>query len=369
MVAALDAQGRAGLARALGVTRVARVTGLDRAGVEVACAVRPSGHILQVSNGKGATAGDAAAGALLEAAELWAAEHPGDVRWAARAELPGAWDPAALGSAGALAAPALWSERTRIAWMRGEDLHAGGEAWLPAQAACCPPEGIALGPSIVRWSSNGMGAHPRREDALLHALLEAIERDQLARALPRGWTPGALARRMLAPGTLDDGAGALTDDLRARGFEVHVFDLTPRRGLGLPVAGALLGDREGPVQLTAGYACALSRDAALIGALREAAQSRLTDIHGAREDAAGAHGAAPAARAEATAMLDACAAVRPARSGRDLPQLASGGDAVRAVLARLRRAGHAAAAIDLAPELPVRVVKVAVRGLRISELL
>src|SRR5260370_22128182 len=59
----------------IGVTRVARVTGLDRSGVEVACAVRPGGHVLQVANGKGLRWEDARASALSEAAELWAAEH------------------------------------------------------------------------------------------------------------------------------------------------------------------------------------------------------------------------------------------------------------------------------------------------------
>src|SRR3954468_5272121 len=61
---------------ALGVTRVARITGLDRAGVEVACAVRPGGHVLQVTNGKGLAWERARASAVGEAAELWAAERP-----------------------------------------------------------------------------------------------------------------------------------------------------------------------------------------------------------------------------------------------------------------------------------------------------
>ena len=60
------------LRTAIGVTRVARVTGLDRAGVEVACAIRPQGHVLQVSNGKGERFVDAVRGAVLEAAELFA---------------------------------------------------------------------------------------------------------------------------------------------------------------------------------------------------------------------------------------------------------------------------------------------------------
>jgi ribosomal protein S12 methylthiotransferase accessory factor len=51
------------------------------------------------------------------------------------------------------------------------------------------------------------------------------------------------------------------------------------------VAGALLFDlEEGPVPLTAGYACRRSFAAAVEAALLEAAQSRLTEIHGARED-------------------------------------------------------------------------------------
>ena len=54
------------LQSALGVTRVARVTGLDRSGVEVACAVRPLGHVLQVCNGKGETWEEARASALSE---------------------------------------------------------------------------------------------------------------------------------------------------------------------------------------------------------------------------------------------------------------------------------------------------------------
>src|SRR5204863_412963 len=67
---------------------------------------------------------------------------------------------------------------------------------VPAQAVYCPPPGGSpLGPAMIRWSSNGMGAHPVRRLALRHALLEALERDQLARTLPRGWTPRAIATR------------------------------------------------------------------------------------------------------------------------------------------------------------------------------
>ncbi|HET8733129.1 MAG TPA: YcaO-like family protein, partial [Anaeromyxobacteraceae bacterium] len=80
---------RRDLQAALGVTRLARLTGLDRAGVEVVAAVRPGGHVLQVTNGKGESFDEAAAGALAEAAELWSAERPLSLVHGTTAELRG----------------------------------------------------------------------------------------------------------------------------------------------------------------------------------------------------------------------------------------------------------------------------------------
>ena len=132
----------------------------------------------------------------------------------------------------------------------------------------------------------------------------------------------------------------------------------------------LLVDLEqGPVPLAAGYACALGRDQALLGALLEAAQSRLTDIHGAREDVAETD------REAALALASACAGVRARRTVESMPELAeevaSPEDAVRGVTARLARAGFSrAAVVELEAPLPgLHVVRVVVPGLRVSELL
>jgi ribosomal protein S12 methylthiotransferase accessory factor len=334
------------LAKALGVTRVARVTGLDRCGVEVACAVRPGGHVLQISNGKGATFEQAARSALSEAAELWAAERfdPAQCLFGSLEELPGAWAADEVGCE--LVAPRLWSPRTRLAFRRARELFSGDEVLVPAQAVHCPPPGSAqLGPALLRWTSNGSGAHPQRAAALQHALLEAIERDQVAKALPHGWTPAALRARKLAP--------VRTNGMS--GLEAHFFDLTD--DIPLPVVAALLVDlEEGPVPVAAGYACALTQEAAMEGAFLEAAQSRLTDVHGAREDVA------PIDRAEALELARACRGVRKAGRGRQ-------GRAAKGPLAALRRAGfRRAAVVELAAE-PLHVVKVLVPGLRVSELL
>jgi ribosomal protein S12 methylthiotransferase accessory factor len=365
------------------VTRVARVTGLDRSGVEVACAVRPGGHVLQVTNGKGLTAQEAAEGALLEAAELWCAERvdPKDLSWGA----PGALRRGAIAHLGPDALGFDADPGAPIAWTTGADLFTGQASRIPAAAVHVPPPGgPLLGLARVRWTSNGMGAHPSWPAALLHALLEAVERDALGQALPEGWTGEAVADRRMAPSQVaaaDPRLASLTAALAAEQLEAHLFDLRPRpwtrRGTPLFLAGALLFDQRGgqsggPVPLTAGYACRLAPAAALQAALLEAAQSRLTDIHGAREDVAAAdHDGAAQLREACAAAARSGAGRPPARPRAPARPPPSAPAAVRAVLDHLWQAGHRrAVAVDLAPaELPVRVAKVLVPGLQLSGLL
>jgi len=310
-------------------------------------------------------------GALSEAAELWAAERALSLlngtatSLRARFGERGVIGPSQL--APDLATPG-W-EGLRLAWRAADDLLTGRPCLVPAHAVHCPPPGAELlGAAVVPWTSNGMGAHPSREAALLHALLEACERDQLARAFPSGFTPAAVRRRLLDPASLPRAApraARLAARLAARGFTVHLLDATA--DLGLPCAAAVLvDDALGAVPVAAGYACRLGRDAALVAALLEAAQSRLTEIHGAREDVL--HGdreaGLPLVRALGRAKATARAAAMPHHGG------ASPRAGVKLVLSRLARAGHAHAAVaDLAGPFGLHVVKVLVPSLRRSELL
>jgi ribosomal protein S12 methylthiotransferase accessory factor len=289
------------LQRLIGVTRIADVTSLDRAGIRVCCAIRPAGHILQVSNGKGA---HAERGALSEAAELWAAEQP---------------------------EPERWVFRDGLAWVRATRLDARGELWVPAQTVWCLPAGSpSMGPQRERWTSNGLAAHPRLEAALLHGLLEVIERHALPDRWPRG--PRAVPVPFDVPG-----------------FLLRAFDLTPP-GCPVPVAGALLHDRERV--LTAGYAARLDPDDAVRAACEEAFQSRLTDVQGAREDVV--HRSDP---------IPPWLERPPGRHRLARPRCRD----VHALARALKRpVGY----VELVPgRLPLRVVKVIVPGFGVSELL
>ena len=251
---------------ALGVSRLARVTTMDRCGIEVMAAIRPTGHVLQVTQGKGMTRGDAQWSALGEAAELLSAEQPDASRltFARGEELDGL---------------VLDDDGLRRAWIRGARLSDGANVWVAAERVFCPPRGTTwLGPSTTSWSSNGFGAHQTHARALEHAVLEVWERHALAQAIPRGWTRGVRER------TLVSWAPRLVAQLDERGFTVVPCLLAMEP---LPLAGVLLFDRdESSVPLTAGYACRRTPDEALSAALLEAAQSRLTEIHGARDDVA-----------------------------------------------------------------------------------
>lgn len=252
-------------ARAHGVTRLARLTGLDRTGVEVVGAVRPFGHVLQVCQGKGWTLEAARRSALGEALELEAAEAPATERLHF-----GPTPPNAVADAHGLS----------VAWVEGRALGDGRRrVSVPAQSVYCPPAGTCwLGPAVTRWQSNGLASHPTSlARATEHAVLELLERDALARVLPRGWTVAAARRTLVA-------SPPRVAAVEAQGFAAFVFDLSPK-GQPLSVAGALLFELEGgPVPLTAGYACRRTWAEAADAAFLEAAQSRLTEIHGARED-------------------------------------------------------------------------------------
>ena len=60
---------------AIGVTRVAVITGLDEIGIPVVMVCRPNGRSLSVSQGKGVDLTAAKVSGIMEAVEAWHAEH------------------------------------------------------------------------------------------------------------------------------------------------------------------------------------------------------------------------------------------------------------------------------------------------------
>jgi ribosomal protein S12 methylthiotransferase accessory factor len=253
-----------------------------------------------------------------------------------------------------------------IGWRWGARLDGKGEVLIPACAVHCPaPGGPLLGPLVVRWTSNGSAVHTSAAAAQRHALFEAVERDQLARTLPEGWTPKLLRARRLRTDGLPPALLQRLAELEARGLMAHLFDLTPERGLGIPVAGALLVDAQrGAIPLTAGYAAAEVPVRALEGALLEAVQSRLTEIHGAREDVD------VEAREEAAAVGELLSTVSARRGIAQMPTLPARARTASGLARWLGERGHPVAAVRMAASnVPVEAWKVIVQGFFVTELL
>lgn len=146
--------------------------------------MRPRGHVLQVSQGKGLTLAAAQWSALSEAIELAAAENPDVSSFSFGPGPEGSpWDVDGL----------------CVAWVPGVRLNDRKPCVVPAQSVYCPARCDVLdGPSITTCRSNGLGAHPTsRAAAEEHAVLELVERDGLARVLPEGWTPHEALRRLV----------------------------------------------------------------------------------------------------------------------------------------------------------------------------
>ena len=137
-----------------------------------------------------------------------------------------------------------------------------------------------------RMSSIGMGAAASRPEAALHALLELIENDATAPIEFLGLQSG-LARPLRHRVGHHAGLDQAVAMVEAADLQCTFVDLTAREHL--PVIGAFLSPRAaGPTMLKgrlfAGFACRVCPQEAALAALLEAAQSRLTQISGARED-------------------------------------------------------------------------------------
>jgi ribosomal protein S12 methylthiotransferase accessory factor len=259
------------------------VTQLDALSVPTYCAIRPDGLVLQVSNGKGLTDMAAKVSALMEAVELYHAEHPLPERLrrtcVAALRQDGTellWPADISGFYGG-----YFGERFLCDWVVGQDLATGRPVWAPASAVY-----FCRTPSLFHMSSNGLASGNHLAEATLHALYEVIERDARARLSVDGKIRVRERALVIDLSTLD--APELRTILEhATANETKVVLLWLQSAVPLHTFWAVLLNRHGLVAtstVNVGFGTHVDKRVAAARALTEAAQSRLTFIHGARED-------------------------------------------------------------------------------------
>lgn len=268
---------------ALGITRLARQTGLDRIGIPCFSAIRPAGLTLSVSQGKGLDDASAMASALMEAAEFAIAEQPQtSSRIATAAKLRRMGDAVCTPSQ-LLPPPHLFPIDLPIRWLKGRSWPLGDPVWIPQDVVTIGGEAEDL-PAVSR-STNGLASGNTTEEALFHAICELLERD--ATSLWSLLSDSArLATEFAADGVPDAAVRQMTQHIEDAGLELRLFDQTT--DLGVPCVMAIIN--EPPVaggrlfDMAAGYGCHPLGARAIARAVTEAAQTRITNIAGGRDD-------------------------------------------------------------------------------------
>ncbi len=345
-----------------GITRLADVTGLDDVGVPVYLAIRPFSKSLTVSIGKGLERSQARVAAMMEAIELWHAEEielPARILPWTPDGRPEVVDPRRLPVALNTGAGA-WSGTTE--WIEGTDLITGAPAWVPKLAVSMDFVDFDAHPCPVARNSNGLASGEVRDQAILHALDEVIERDAEWR-----WRNNDVSAR-IALETVDNPRWqSLSEKLSAAGLVCAAWNVTS--DVGIPAFGAVVvPDPDHTPWRTVGphdgFAANPDPVKALLAAVTEAVQKRLTYIAGSRDDLS-RHELARANDPELTAAVLAQLADEPeVVDFRSVASPATGdfrGD-IDAVLTRLTGAGYdQVVLVNLTREdLGVPVVKVLV---------
>lgn len=277
-----------------GVVRLADLTGLDCIGVPVWQSIRPWSRALSVHQGKGLTAAAAQLGAIMEAveshhAETWSADvrkdRPLPDRTNSWAELPVAYRAPDVNDfavqRGALAPDCC------LDWVAVEGLANSTSFYVPA--ACISLDCTRVPKLPLSISSNGQSAHFSLQEATFRALMEIVERDAVSQWLAR--SPLSRQGSEINPAAIDSSyVQALFSKLAARSIHVRLFLIGA--AIPVPVMVAELssaGTKTLFHHVTWGSAAATSHSEAALAAMLEAAQSRCTEIAGARDTIPIAH--------------------------------------------------------------------------------
>jgi ribosomal protein S12 methylthiotransferase accessory factor len=271
------------LAAQVGITRVTEITRLDIVGVPVFASIRPGAlpGSLCVNAGKGLSVDEARVGAYMEAIEFAFAEFgrsalnlrtvPGSEVFEGPDRVDSILD----------FCPIMGTEIDLVAavsCVEAIDVRTNEAFLVPCELVYLPfPESLQT-QRYFSSNSNGLCSGNSILEATVHGLAEVIERDCSSFMFVDDRSE--LVNGHTLPSHLQDVAKSVHDaglELYLR-FSANVF--------GIPFFRAIVAEQKStnPVYISEGFGCNLSKDIAATRAVCEALQSRLSFIHGGRDD-------------------------------------------------------------------------------------
>jgi ribosomal protein S12 methylthiotransferase accessory factor len=275
----------------LGITRVANVTGLDHIGIPVVMAVRPNSRSLSVTQGKGLSLDAAKVSAIMESLEYWHAENlviP--IHLDTAAKLSESSRVVTLPDDAFSPIGGNWRS-IEIPWVQAHQISDGDPVFVPHDFVHFDTRpDVQNGPSSKIFArgivnTNGLASGNNLLEAANHAISELIERDAYYK-----WKRMTKAERMSTSvnlETVDDAdCNWMLDRILTAGFKPLVEDITS--DVNVPAFRCAIGadPKYGirPEPFFPGWGCHPRREIALLRAISEAAQTRLTMISGSRDD-------------------------------------------------------------------------------------
>ena len=354
------------LAPVTGITRVANVTGLDSIGIPVVMVCRPNSRSVAVSQGKGIDLASARVSGLMEAIELYHAETITlPLRLATYEELRCQHNIVEVDDLPP-ACESRFRPFLRLLWCEGRDLSDGRNVLVPYEMvhtnyAVPLPDGHGC----FAASSNGLASGNTLIEAISQGICEVIERHATSLWKRRQ----GFHEECLELTSIDDPISQeIIGKFESAGLLVAIWDITT--DIKIAAFNCLIVPRDQSMwhcAAAAGYGCHPARKIALLRALTEAAQTRLTMISGLRDDFRGDMYEQLQDLELMTAIRDHVAASRATRCFSDVPNRDADTfeEDVEWELKCLERAGvRRVVAVDLTkPELELPVVRVIIPGL------
>ena len=268
-----------------GITRIADITDLDRIGLPIYTAIRPTAEdgAISIYGGKGITKDHAKASAMMEGFERYSAEKSENDKTTIASldeisELGNYINPESLNLPKDFKKQNL--DSMKLEWSLAKDIINDNDYFVPTNAIFHPYLPNKSSESLFKSNTNGLASGNILEEAILHGIFEVIERD--------AWSIFELTHKNYSQINLDTIESSIVnetiDKFESEGIKIKLMDFTA--DIKVPTIAASADDTitKDAGLLTLGMGTHLDPEVAILRALTEVAQSRATQINGARED-------------------------------------------------------------------------------------
>lgn len=268
-----------------GITRIADITDLDRIGLPIYTAIRPTAEdgAVSVYGGKGISKDHAKASAMMEGFERYSAEKQESdktvIATLDEISKKGDYiDPKSLNLSKELEKEDI--SDLNLEWSISHDIISDKDYFIPSNAIYHPYITDMPTKSLFKSNTNGLASGNVLEEAILHGIFEVIERD--------AWSIFELTHKNYSQIDLDSIESDIVNDtiekFESEGIKIKLMDFTA--DINVPTIAASADDTvtKDAGLLTLGMGTHLDPEVATLRALTEVAQSRATQINGARED-------------------------------------------------------------------------------------